>query len=100
MHKSQRLYALSCRGYMLSCRGYMHELQRLYAGYSDNKANSAQFQLRLGLSLAKKHWTLFPSISLKCFVFLGQKKGSIKYYPFVLVNIIPLYHALVGLRPR
>ena len=50
----QRLYALSCRGYMLSCRGYMHELQRLYAGYSDNKANSAQFQLGLGLSLAKQ----------------------------------------------
>ena len=63
MHKSQRLYAelqrlyaLSCRGYMLSCRGYIHKLQRLYAGYSDNKANSAQFQLGLGLSLAKKIW--------------------------------------------
>ena len=37
---------------MLNRRGYMHELQRLYAGYSDNKANSAQFQLGLGLSLA------------------------------------------------
>ena len=45
---------MSCRGYMLSCRGYMHVLQRLYdAGYSDNKANSARFQLGLGLSLAK-----------------------------------------------
>ena len=50
MHKLQRLYALSCRGYMLSCRGYIHKLQRLYASYSDNKANSAQFQLGLGLS--------------------------------------------------
>ena len=38
---------------MLSCRGYMQKLQRLYAGYSDNKANSAQFQLGLGLTLAK-----------------------------------------------
>ena len=53
MHKSQRLYALNCRGYMLSCRGYMLKLQRLYAVYSDIKANSAQFQLGLGLSLAK-----------------------------------------------
>ena len=32
----------------------MHELQRLYIGYSDDKANSDQFQLGLGLSLAKK----------------------------------------------
>ena len=30
----------------------MHELLRLYAGYSDNKANSAQFQLGYGLSIA------------------------------------------------
>ena len=53
MNKLQRLYALSCRGYMLSCRGYIHKLQRLYAGYSDNKYNSTQFQLGLELSLAK-----------------------------------------------
>ena len=42
MNKLQRLYV---------------ELQRLYeqiAGYGDNKANSAQFQLGLGLSLAIK----------------------------------------------
>ena len=28
---------------LLRCRDYMHKLQRLYAGYSDGKANSAQF---------------------------------------------------------
>ena len=30
----------------------MNKLQRLYACYSDNNANSAQFHLGLGLSLA------------------------------------------------
>ena len=70
----------------------MPKLQRLYAGYSDNKANSAQFQLGLGLSLAKstKLLCVFKRKMFKdgLFHFLIHNKGQVKCFTVNLLTIV------------